>query len=93
MSGGVLTVLSVTVGAVTTEPMFAEPVHTCPLCGRSGEPFQAVPLDDKNLRVLVRCEGCRHRWSAIVASESLSPETWTRLSRLANDGFPGSARR
>lgn len=62
--------------------MIAEHFHTCPLCRRAGgEPFRAVPLDDKNMRLLVRCDGCRHRWSAIVVIESLSPETRARLTR------------
>jgi len=73
--------------------MLVDLVHTCPLCGRTGEPFRAVPLDDKNLRLLVRCDGCRHRWSVIVLSESLTPEAWTRLTRLATVGFSRSAPR
>ena len=63
--------------------MVEEIVHTCPLCTRSGEPFRAVPIDDKNVRLLVRCDACRHRWSAIVVIESLSAETRARLTRQA----------
>jgi hypothetical protein len=74
--------------------MHPEPVHTCPLCGRTGgEPFRAVPLDDKNVRLLIRCDGCRHRWSAIVVTESLSPEARSRLTRHSDVGLPGSVRR
>ncbi len=79
------TVLRLAIGGGTSDSgMLDEIVHTCPLCKRTGgEPFRAVPVDDKNVRLLVRCDGCRHRWSAIVVIESLSAETRARLTRQA----------
>lgn len=61
--------------------MLAEVLHICPRCHRGGgQPYRAVPEAAKTLRVLLRCDGCRHRWSAIVPEESLSPEARARIS-------------
>jgi hypothetical protein len=62
--------------------MNAEILHLCPRCRRAGgQAYRAVPDDEVTVRVLLRCDGCHHRWSVLVPQESLSPEAEARINR------------
>jgi len=55
--------------------------HTCPRCQRkTGAPYRVVPVDPVSLRVLVRCDACRHRWSVIVPKDSMPDVALARLA-------------
>jgi hypothetical protein len=57
------------------------PQHTCPRCQRkAGAPYRVVPVDTVTLRLLVRCDACRHRWSVIVPKNSVPDVTLARLA-------------
>lgn len=61
--------------------MLAEVVHICPQCRRGGgQPYRTVPQEPAALRVLLRCDACRHRWSLIVPEDSLAPEARARMA-------------
>ena len=56
-------------------------LHTCPRCQRkTGAPYRVVPVDLVSLRLLVRCDACRHRWSVIVSKDSMPDVTLARLA-------------
>ena len=56
--------------------------HVCPRCLRkTGTPYRVVPVDPGNLRLLVRCDACRHRWSLIVSKDSVPDAALARLAR------------
>jgi hypothetical protein len=55
--------------------MPADLLHICPLCRRGGgAPYRTVEESNQQLRVLLRCDGCRHRWSTLLAKDTLSAE-------------------
>jgi hypothetical protein len=57
-------------------------LHLCPRCLRkTGSPYRVVPDDPGNLRLLVRCDACRHRWSLIVPKDSVADAAVKRLTR------------
>ena len=56
--------------------------HLCPRCLRkTGSPYRVAPDAPGNLRLLVRCDACRHRWSLIVPKESVPDAALARLTR------------
>lgn len=61
--------------------MLSEVARVCPRCqSGSGQPFRAVPDEGTdNVRVLMRCDACHHRWSAMVPRDTLSPADQDRL--------------
>jgi hypothetical protein len=62
--------------------MLADVIDTCPLCRRPGSaPYRTVRESDSQLRVLLRCDGCRHRWATLIAEESLTAEAKAFLLR------------
>jgi hypothetical protein len=45
--------------------------HTCPRCHRpAGQPYRFADDGSRQLRVLIRCGECQHRWSALVAKDA-----------------------
>jgi len=62
--------------------MNAEITHICPRCRRGwGQMYRVIPDETNSSRVLLRCDGCHHRWSIIVPTESLPPGSDARLSQ------------
>jgi hypothetical protein len=61
--------------------MFSEVASACPRCqSGTGQPFRALADEaTATVRVLLRCDGCHHRWSTMVPSENLSPAFHARL--------------
>jgi flavoprotein len=60
--------------SATLEPL-------CPRCQRGcGQMYRVIPEEATNSRVLLRCDGCHHRWSIIVPTASLPPGSTERLS-------------
>ena len=56
--------------------------HLCPRCLRqTGAPYRVVPDDPGNLRLLLRCDACRHRWSLIVPKDSVPNAALARWAR------------
>lgn len=66
-------------------PMMLSPDHAaamypCPRCGKTGgQPFRLAKDSATMLRILLRCDWCRHRWSDQVAADS---PVVTRFARL-----------
>jgi len=60
--------------------MPADELQNCPRCRRdAGQAYRAVSQDPTSLRVLIRCDACRHRWSMIVPQDSMAPDARARL--------------
>jgi DNA-directed RNA polymerase subunit RPC12/RpoP len=41
--------------------------YLCPRCQHNGQPYKFADDGPSQLRVLIRCEHCSHRWSALIA--------------------------
>jgi hypothetical protein len=45
--------------------------HACPRCHRiAGRPYRVADDGTRQLRVLIRCGDCQHRWSALVEKDA-----------------------
>jgi DNA-directed RNA polymerase subunit M/transcription elongation factor TFIIS len=53
----------------STVPAQRPPIFSCPRCGRpTGRQDKFAVHERDEIKVIVRCTECRHRWSVIVAA-------------------------
>jgi hypothetical protein len=56
------------------------PSQNCPRChDRPGRPDRIAMEGPTEARVVMKCDACRHRWSAIIAIDEHWPELRHRL--------------
>lgn len=64
----------------TNDTVRADILNLCPRCKKGvGQTYRVIPDNPSSLRILMRCDQCRHRWSAIVPKDSLPPDMALRV--------------
>jgi hypothetical protein len=60
--------------------MPAPPTHTCPRCrAETGRPDRIAHEDTNEVRIVLKCDACRHRWSAMIPNDESWPEVRHQL--------------
>jgi len=62
--------------------MQAPASHTCPRChAQSARPNRIAHEDSTEARIVLKCDACRHRWSAMVPIDESWPEVRHQMQR------------